>query len=115
MSNNEDDKFKELDKYVSENYPEAYVYYAMAKLFNWPPHIVDEIDVDLCRIFLLIEDKVNSKDDEEEKEPRKKTPSFPEEWKNMKVEDIVETEEFKKKLDENEKIFNVMKRKHSVK
>lgn len=115
-NDNVKDIFKDLDKYVRQNYPQAYIYYAMGKVFNWPPHIVDELDVDLCSILLLIDEKVNARESVDGQVVQEKPkPSFPEEWKDMKVEDIIKTEEFQKKIEENEVIFKVMKRKENVK
>ena len=111
MSN--DDK---LDNYIKENYPQVWIYYCMAKLFNWTPTQVDELDVNLCRVLIAIEERMSeeiSKGTTGKPIQNKRPASFPKEWENMSAKDIVNSKKFKELQERDGQIFMAMQGKAS--
>lgn len=109
MSDNE-----KLDNYIKENYPQAWIYYCMAKLFGWTPHEVDELDVNLCKVLIAIEESVSeeiSKGTRGIPIQKKRPAPFPKEWENMSVKDIVNSDKFKELQQKDAKVFMTMQEK----
>lgn len=112
--------FKKVEKLIEKEYPEAYIYYNLGKMFGWTPQDVDKLDFDLCRILIALDEERNRKEEEDyEKEgggggsiksPHTSKSSFPEDWKDMSVKDILNTNEYKKKEIENSILLEAMKR-----
>lgn len=112
--------FKKVEKLIEKEYPEAYMYYNLGKMFGWTPRVIDELDFDLCRILIALDEernRIEEEDYEEEagqtrgtKTVRSSKSSFPEEWKDMSVKDILNTNEYKKKEIENSILLEAMNR-----
>jgi len=119
------DKENEFIKYeevIEEDYPEAYIYYCMGKIFGWSPDIVDKLDIDLCRVLISIEKDVNERINEDidnigkkkigsgiDKDKNKKNKNlFPEEWQNMSTKDIINSDKFKKIQEKEGQMFVAM-------
>ena len=103
--------WNELDKIIQDEYPEAYYYYALGKLFRWSPDVIDELDVKLCEILIRMEmlnqnQPINNNEVGDSRTPTEKkikTPPMPKEWEGMSVADIMKSKEFRQrgKFDEN--------------
>lgn len=114
-----DKKWDKLKKIIDKEYPEAYMYFALGKLFGWGPNIIDELDIRLCYLLIDIETKRNEDEaDELEKakdgksSTRPISKSMPDEWKTMSVKDILQTSEFKSRQEDNQNLLKAMKNTH---
>ncbi len=110
----QDKKWDKIVKIINEEYPEAYLYFALGKMFNWSPNVIDELDIKLCHLLIEIERKQNEDDASENQgqAEEEKSRSMPKEWETMSVKDILETEEFKKREKDNEGKLRLMKNIH---
>jgi len=114
----EKNEFLKHEKMIEEDYPEAYIYYCMGKIFGWSPNVVDDLDLDLCRVLIAIEKKVNEKIDEgiDGKHPKfgkrhnlkEKANPFLEEWKDMSVKDIIDSDKFKRLQEKDGQVYMAM-------
>lgn len=106
----------EISKIIDEKYPEAYYYYALGKIFGWAPDIIDGLDIALCKILIEIDIKREEEQSDEisgiSRTRENKTPSMPDEWKQMSVKDILASQEFKNREKENEGLLKSMKNTH---
>lgn len=105
----QDKRWDKIKKIVDEEYPEAYIYFFMGKIFGWSPDVIDELDVKLCLLLIEIEVRRNEEEADELEKARGGAgnrgtipPSMPEEWKTMSVKDILATKEFKRREQGNE-------------
>ena len=108
-----DKDWDEIDEIILEKYPETYFYYALGKIFGWPPNIVDELDIELCQLLIAIDIKRNEEETPSRGQPIKEKPrSMPKEWETMSVKDIMESNEFKKREKDNQDKLKAMKNTH---
>ena len=118
MSEDISDENLDILSYLDGEYPEATFYYIFGKLFRWTPKVVDELDLELCFTLLKMERdtiKYMSKGLDEDDEDEKSSKSFPKEWETMSVKDILDSEEFKKRAEQDHQMMESMFNRHKVK
>jgi len=87
--------------------------FSLGKIFGWTPDAIDELDIKLCQLLIAIEEKRIEEESSGTGQPTKEKPrSMPKEWETMSVEDIMKSEEFKKREEDNEHKLKAMKNTH---
>jgi len=110
-----DEREKELIDYIQEEYPEAFIYYALGKLFRWQPSEIDELDFNFCLTLLKIEELNLEKERLElESDSEEKTSKFPDEWKDMPVADIIKTDKFKEAQVRDSELARMLFKEHGT-